>query len=286
MQVEDQLISQEPLVRLAAFLAVLAVVALCEIAAPRRVLWLSRARRWPANLGIAVLNTLLLRVLFPFAAVGVAGFAQTHDVGLLNHFDLGFWPSMAVTLLILDFAVWLQHVLLHAVPALWRLHRVHHADLEFDVTTGSRFHPLEMVLSALLKFAVILALGPPLLAVLVFEVLLNATSMFNHGNFRLPSALDRVLRWIVVTPDMHRVHHSVEVDETNSNFGFNLPWWDRLFGTYRAAPRAGHDGMTIGLAEDRDPAEVETLIGMIMLPFRRKPVHNERGAEPREERRP
>jgi uncharacterized membrane protein YdjX (TVP38/TMEM64 family) len=153
----------------------------------------------------------------------------------------------------MDFVIWLQHVMVHAVPALWRLHRVHHADLDYDLTTGARFHPIEIILSMLIKFATIVVLGPPVVAVVIFEVLLNATAMFNHGNIRLPAGLDRALRWFVVTPDMHRVHHSVEDDETNSNFGFNLPWWDRLFGTYRDQPRAGHEGMTIGIRGHDNP---------------------------------
>ncbi|MCB1761125.1 MAG: sterol desaturase family protein, partial [Gammaproteobacteria bacterium] len=168
----------------------------------------------------------------------------------------------------LDFVIWLQHVMVHAIPALWRLHRVHHADPDYDVTTGSRFHPLEILLSLLIKFATIVLLGPPVVAVVLFEVLLNATAMFNHGNIRLPVELDRLLRHFVVTPDMHRVHHSIEDDETNSNFGFNLPWWDRIFGTYRAQPRGGHQGMTIGIRDFHDPAEVIRLPGLLLLPFR------------------
>ncbi|MCW8948494.1 MAG: sterol desaturase family protein, partial [Sedimenticola sp.] len=163
--------------------------------------------------------------------------------------------------------IYLQHVMVHAVPLLWRLHRVHHADMDYDVTTGARFHPIEIVLSMLIKFATILLLGPPVVGVVIFEVLLNATAMFNHGNIKLPTGIDRVLRLFVVTPDMHRVHHSVDDDETNSNFGFNLPWWDRLFGTYKAQPRAGHEGMTIGIDHFRDPNKVERVWGMLMLPF-------------------
>jgi sterol desaturase/sphingolipid hydroxylase (fatty acid hydroxylase superfamily) len=167
----------------------------------------------------------------------------------------------------MDFVIYLQHVLVHAVPALWRLHRVHHADLDYDVTTGARFHPLEIILSMLIKFATIVVLGPPVVAVIVFEVILNATSMFNHGNVRLPAPVDRVLRWFVVTPDMHRVHHSVEDDETNSNFGFNLPWWDRLFGTYRDQPRGGHAGMMIGIRTFRGTRQAAWLPGLLLMPF-------------------
>jgi sterol desaturase/sphingolipid hydroxylase (fatty acid hydroxylase superfamily) len=192
----------------------------------------------------------------PVLAVGFALLAEARGWGLLNAFEVAFALALPVSLLALDLAIYLQHVLFHAVPALWRLHRVHHADLEFDVTTGLRFHPIEILLSMGIKLAVVAALGPPAIAVLVFEVLLNATSMFNHGNVRIALGLDRILRWIVVTPDMHRVHHSIHANETNSNFGFNLPWWDRLLGTYRAQPRDGHEGMTIGIEQFRTPREL------------------------------
>jgi sterol desaturase/sphingolipid hydroxylase (fatty acid hydroxylase superfamily) len=242
-------------------------MALWEFSAPRRALTQSKAMRWLVNLELVVINTVLLRLLFPAAAVGMALFAQAQGWGVFNVVEAPYWLAVAVCIAALDFFIWLQHVIFHAIPALWRLHRVHHADLDFDVTTGLRFHPLEILLSMLIKFAVIALLGPPVLAVIAFEVLLNATSMFNHGNVRLPLALDRVLRLVVVTPDMHRVHHSVEEDETNSNFGFNLPWWDRLFGTYHAQPRAGHDGMTIGISTFRDPRQCDRLWGMLRMPF-------------------
>lgn len=268
MDLQRFVLDHEPAIRLGFFAGVFAVVGVWEALAPRRRLRLSRVLRWSANLGLVLLNTVLLRLLFPLAAVGVAAFCSASGWGLLNHFRVPLPIAAPLAVVLLDFVVWLQHVMFHAVPALWRLHRVHHADPDYDVTTGSRFHPLEIVLSMLVKFAAIVVLGPPVLAVLVFEVLLNATAMFNHGNIGLPAALDRVLRWIVVTPDMHRVHHSVEDDETNSNFGFNLPWWDRLLGTYRDQPRAGHAGMTIGIRDHTDPREVARLGGMLLLPFR------------------
>jgi sterol desaturase/sphingolipid hydroxylase (fatty acid hydroxylase superfamily) len=223
--------------------------------------------RWANNLGLVMLNSAVLRLIFPAAAVGVAVLASERHWGLFNLIDASFPIAVLASVIILDFFVWLQHVMVHAVPMLWRLHRVHHADLDYDVTTGARFHPLEILLSMLIKFTVIVLLGPPIIAVIVFEVLLNATSMFNHGNVRLPETLDRYLRLIVVTPDMHRVHHSVEDDETNSNFGFNLPWWDRLFGTYRAQPRAGHEGMTIGIHTFREDKWCSWLPGMLAIPF-------------------
>jgi len=268
MNFEQFVMANEPAIRLAFFLGVFAAVALWEVAAPRRALTVSKALRWTSNLGLVALNTVLPRLLFPLAAVGVAAFAAENGWGLLNHFQVPFLLAVPLAVVAMDFVIWLQHVMVHAVPALWRLHRVHHADLDYDLTTGARFHPLEILLSMLIKFATIVVLGPPVVAVVIFEVLLNATAMFNHGNIRLPAALDRVLRWFVVTPDMHRVHHSVEDDECNSNFGFNLPWWDRLFGTYREQPRGGHLGMTIGIRGHGDPREVDRLDGMLMLPFK------------------
>jgi sterol desaturase/sphingolipid hydroxylase (fatty acid hydroxylase superfamily) len=217
---------------------------------------------------VVVIDTLAVRVLFPTAAVGVALAGEARGWGLLNTTALPAWLEVAAAVVVLDLAIYFQHVLFHAVPLLWRLHRMHHADLEFDVTTGLRFHPVEVVLSMVIKVGVVAALGAPAVAVLVFEVLLNATSMFNHGNIRLPADVERVLRWLVVTPDMHRVHHSIDMRETNSNFGFNLPWWDRLFGTYRPEPAAGHEGMTLGVKEFRDPAGLR-LDRMLSQPLRR-----------------
>lgn len=268
MQPESFILAHEPSIRLALFALVFAGVALWEVLAPRRALTVSRAMRWTSNLTLVALNTLLLRLAFPLAAAGMAAFCVGRGWGVLNHFQVPFWIAVPIGVIAMDCVIWLQHVMVHAVPALWRLHRVHHADLDYDVTTGARFHPIEIALSMLIKFATITVLGPPVLAVVIFEVLLNATAMFNHGNIRLPAGLDRVLRWVVVTPDMHRVHHSVEDDEANSNFGFNLPWWDRLLGTYRAQPRGGHEAMTIGIREHRDPRDVARLGGMLMLPWR------------------
>jgi sterol desaturase/sphingolipid hydroxylase (fatty acid hydroxylase superfamily) len=264
----NQWISEhEQWIRLGIFVSVFTLVAMAEILSPRRRLLVSKAMRWANNIGLVVLNTLLLRLLFPAAAVGVAAFAQESGWGLLNHYQPPFFLAVVISVVLMDMVIYLQHVLVHAVPALWRLHMVHHVDPDFDVTTGSRFHPLEIIFSMLIKFATIAALGPPVVAVVIFEVLLNATAMFNHGNLRLPAGLDRVLRWFVVTPDMHRVHHSVIPNETNSNFGFNLPWWDRLFGTYRDQPQAGHEGMTIGIRGFTGQKQVSQLPGMLALPF-------------------
>jgi sterol desaturase/sphingolipid hydroxylase (fatty acid hydroxylase superfamily) len=261
-----EFLSYEPYIRLVAFGAVFVLMAAWEFLLPRRRQAIRRTWRWPNNLGIVAVNTVLVRIVFPTTAVALAILAEARGFGLFNVVTLPSWIAVIGSVVSLDLAIYLQHVLFHAVPALWRLHRMHHADLEFDVSTGLRFHPIEILLSMLIKFAVVAALGAPAVAVLIFEVLLNATSMFNHGNVRIPARIDRVLRWLVVTPDMHRVHHSILSRETNSNFGFNLPWWDRLFGTYRAQPAAGHEAMTIGIEQFRDPRELG-LDRMLVQPF-------------------
>jgi sterol desaturase/sphingolipid hydroxylase (fatty acid hydroxylase superfamily) len=268
MNFEQFVLANEAAIRLGFFLGMFALIGVWEALAPRRALTISKALRWTSNLGVVVLNTVVLRLMFPLAGAGIALFCAEHGWGLLNHFHVPAALAVPLAVIAMDFIIWLQHVMVHAVPALWRLHQVHHADLDYDLTTGARFHPLEIVLSMLIKFATIVVLGAPVLAVVIFEVMLNATAMFNHGNIRLPATLDRWLRWVVVTPDMHRVHHSIEDDETNSNFGFNLTWWDRLFGTYRDQPRAGQLGMTIGIRDHHDPREVARLDGMLLLPFR------------------
>jgi sterol desaturase/sphingolipid hydroxylase (fatty acid hydroxylase superfamily) len=226
-----------------------------------------RLARWPANLGVAGLNALLVRLIAPGGAVGFALVAETSGWGLLNHLAVPYAAAIPVAFIVFDLAIYLQHVMFHAVPALWRVHRMHHADLDFDVTTGVRFHPVEILLSFGFKLAIVGVVGPPALGVLLFEIALNATSMFNHANWRIPVNVDSCLRWLVVTPDMHRVHHSVAVDETNSNFGFNLPWWDRLLGTYLDQPAAGHEQMTIGIDLFREREELR-LGRMLLQPFR------------------
>src|SRR6187455_1219171 len=262
----EDLLSHQATIRLGGFAGIFAAMALWELLAPRRKQAFRRGRRWPSNLGVVVLDTLLVRLAFPTTAVGVALLAEQHGWGLFHVLTMPVWLTVVVAVILLDLAIYFQHVLFHAVPALWRLHRMHHADLDFDVTTGVRFHPVEIVLSMGIKLVVVTALGAPALGVLIFEVLLNATSLFNHGNVRLPLSFDRVLRWLVVTPDMHRVHHSWYPNETNSNFGFNLPWWDRLLGTYKDQPQDGHEGMTIGINLFRESAW-ERLDRMLIQPF-------------------
>lgn len=256
----------EQYVRLGSFLAMLFLMASWEIFAPRRPFSVSRPRRWASNLGIVVLNAVVLRVVFPMATVGIALAAQTRGWGLFNNLSIHPGLSLALAVALLDFAIYLQHVMFHAVPLFWRFHRMHHTDRDLDVTSGLRFHPVEMVLSMGIKACAVVLIGPSPTAIIVFEVVLNVTAMFNHSNVYIPVGIDRVLRWFVVTPDMHRVHHSVIPKETDSNFGFNIPWWDRLCGTYRAQPREGHDGMMIGLTEYQDERPLRFL-WLLVSPF-------------------
>jgi len=256
----------EGLIRLTCFIVVFALVAYAETVVPRRALTVAKPERWFNNLAIIALGSIVIKALFPLAATGVAVAAETHNWGLFNQLQWPLWSRIMVSILLLDLVIYLQHLMFHAVPLLWRLHMVHHADLDLDVSSGLRFHPLEIVISMLIKMTVVAALGVPVLAVVLFEITLNATAMFNHGNLHLPQQVDGILRWLTVTPDMHRVHHSVLIRETNSNFGFNFPWWDRMFGTYRAQPAAGHTAMTIGIGPFRTTKQV-TLLRLLILPF-------------------
>lgn len=257
----------EAAIRLLAFIAVFALMASWEAYAPRRRRSFPRRARWPHNLGLLALDVVVVRLVAPGAAIAVAVAGEAHGWGLLNSSGVPGWIALPIAVVLLDLVIYFQHVMFHAVPTLWRLHRVHHADLDFDVTTGTRFHPIEILLSVLVKMAAVAAIGASPMAVLVFEVLLNAFAMFNHANARLPNWLDASLRLLVVTPDMHRVHHSIAYNESASNFGFNIPWWDRLFGTYRAQPAAGHDNMVIGVDAFRSPEDLR-LDRLLVQPFR------------------
>ncbi|HUF19480.1 MAG TPA: sterol desaturase family protein [Burkholderiales bacterium] len=279
MSAHEFIAGYEGALRIGAFAAVFGLMALWEWLAPARRRLYPRLRRWSNNLALLALDVVVLRLLFPAAAIGVAMLAEANGAGLLRVWNLPPWIAFVAGVVLLDLTIYLQHLLFHAVPALWRLHRVHHADPDFDVTTGLRFHPFEIVLSMLIKTAAIFAFGPPVLAVLIFEVLLNALAVFNHGNVRLPSRLERVVRWFVVTPDMHRVHHSKIVRETNSNYGFNLSVWDRIFGTYRDEPALGHAGMRIGVAGLENPRRSVRLVGLLTLPFMAAPHGPDRRGE-------
>jgi len=258
--------THEASVRLGVFLGLFILIALTERIVPRRVPGSPKTSRWFTNLGITLINTISLRLLFPLIPVGFASYATEKGFGILNNFEFSLWIELIIGVLALDFIIYLQHFLFHSLPLLWRLHVVHHTDMDFDITTGLRFHPIEIIISMGIKLLAVFALGPPAIAVLIFEILLNGTAMFNHGNIRIPKGVDRILRLFVVTPDMHRVHHSVIIRETNSNYGFNLPWWDRLMGTYRAQPIRGHEGMTIGIGWLREAKRL-TLPWLLAMPF-------------------
>ena len=256
----------ELFIRLGFFIGILILMALWEVAAPRRPLIMSKFTRWVGNLGLVLIDSVLVRLIFPITLMGVAFLARKQGWGILNQLQLPFWFHIILGVLIFDFAIYLQHILFHAITLFWRLHMVHHSDLDYDVTTGIRFHPIEIILSMGIKMAVVLLMGPLPLSIPIFEILLNGTSMFNHGNVRYPLGFDKWLRLLVVTPEMHRFHHSTIRCETNCNFGFNFPWWDRLFGTYRPQPAKGHLEMTIGLDQYKDPKKL-TLPWLIALPF-------------------
>ena len=276
---ETFITANEAPLRLMAFIGLLALFAGVEAIWPRRARVQPRRRRWSTNLAVGVINTLVLRLAVPVLAVGAAVWAQAHGIGLLNVLAVPHWLAFAVALVALDLTIYAQHVAFHRVPVLWRVHRMHHTDRDVDATTALRFHPVEIVISMGVKIAVVLALGAPPAAVILFEVVLNGMAMFNHANLRLPGPLDSVLRRVLVTPDMHRVHHSVIARETGSNFGFNLSIWDRLFGTYRDRPEKGHEGMTIGLAEYQDDWP-QRLGFALWLPFARKGDAPRSGARP------
>ncbi len=261
--------TNEATIRLGFFFGVFILFAVLEMIIPRRALRASKGGRWTANIGITMVDTALVRLIFSSGAVGVAIFVSGRNLGILNMIEIPYWAAVVISVVVLDLVIYLQHVMFHTIPLLWRLHRMHHTDLDIDVTSGTRFHPLEIVLSMGIKIGAIFFLGAPPLSVLIFEVVLNAASMFNHSNIYIPIELDRILRLLVVTPDMHRVHHSVIIKEFNSNFGFSVSWWDRLLGTYRPQPKMGHNDMKIGLAMIRDERKL-SLFHLLVQPFGRK----------------
>ena len=263
----EAVIEREALIRLIIFIAVFTIMASWELAKPCRQLAIKKSQRWMNNISLIVVNSILLRLLFPAAAVGVALYAEVNSIGLFNQLALPAVLEIVLCVLVMDFMIYWQHLVSHYIPIIWRFHRMHHVDLDFDLTTGARFHPVELILSMLFKFLVILFIGAPVLAVFIFEVLLNSCAMFNHSNISLPKTLDRWIRYVLVTPDMHRVHHSTVIEEHNSNFGFCLSIWDRLFHSYTEQPREDQRHMAIGLASIRDTGDCVQLPGMLLLPF-------------------
>jgi len=261
------ILENESVIRLSVFLGLFTLMAILETVMPRRMRTHNRKIRWTGNLGILLLSALLARLILPWVPVGVAIYAETNSIGLIHYFQLEGISSLIGGVFVLDFMIYLQHVIMHKIPILWRLHRLHHADLDYDVTTGIRFHPIEIIVSLLYKMAIILIFGIDPVAVVIFEVILNGMAMFNHANFKLPLFLDRIFRWVVITPDVHRIHHSSIQTETDSNYGFNICWWDRLFGTFSEQPKLGHEEMEIGLSYFRDPSQLK-LPQMLVQPFK------------------
>lgn len=256
----------EPQIRLGIFIGLFCLLAALEFMAPRRELRHVKSRRWLTNWVIVFIDSALLRLLFVGAAVGAAQWAQSSGYGLFNVIEGPLWLSVVIAFVVLDFAIWFSHWASHKVPLLWAVHRMHHSDVDIDVSTAIRFHPIEIILSMVWKIIIVVALGAPAIAVLIFEIVLNGAAMFNHSNLKIPSAVDRFLRWIIVTPDMHRVHHSIIHQETDSNYGFNLAIWDRIFNTYTDQPEKGHEGMTIGLGEWQDEKPTQ-LWWSLKVPF-------------------
>ena len=263
------LVEGEQILRLAIFLGVLGILMTAEFLWPRRRQTIERKKRWPQHLALVTLDLILARLVFPLSLAGFCIVVKQNDWGIFNMLDISFWPSFILSILALDLIIYTQHVIFHKLPFLWRLHRVHHTDTEFDVTTALRFHPAEILLSMIVKFAVLIILGAPPEAALAFEIILNATAMFNHGNISIPMSIDRWLRHIIVTPDMHRVHHSVSQSETNSNYGFSLSLWDRIFNTYLAQPEKGHEGMTVGLDIFRKTEDMR-IDNLLLQPFKKE----------------
>jgi len=264
---EYWVLQNESTLRLTAFVVIFFAIAIWEWLSPKRKRLKSLTTRWVNNLSLMIINTLLIRVFFPMAAVGIALIISEQQIGLLNLIEIHPIAAVMLSVILLDCAIYWQHRLMHKFPLLWRMHRVHHADPEFDVTTGLRFHPFEIAISMIYKTLIIAILGAPVLAVLIFELLLNAGSLFNHGNINLTAKIDTALRRVIVTPDMHRIHHSTDAIESNRNFGFALSWWDHLFGSYQSTPSVAHEEMPIGLDEYRDPKHAVFLTGVLSIPF-------------------
>lgn len=263
---QELFFENEAYIRLGSFLGLFALLTFWELSSPKRGLLELRRFRWISNIGLIVISSILVRFILPTAAVGVALVVEQNNLGFLNYFDLSFASRFVLAFILMDLSIYFQHVMFHALPLFWRFHRVHHSDLDCDISTGLRFHPFEIVISIIFKFIVIAAVGVPVITVVIFEVILNAASMFTHSNIKMPSSFERLLRWFIVTPDMHRIHHSIKENETNSNFGFFISLWDRLLGTYTAEPEGGHAKMVIGLSNFREP-KWQNLRWLIYLPF-------------------
>jgi len=267
MSFENFLIQNEPIIRMSFFFGMIILMGSWELYAPKKAPTISKAYRWVNNLGLVFFNSFIIKILLPIASTSVAVLAMQNNWGVLNYYEIPTWIGVIVFIVVMDLIIYFQHIMVHAIPIFWRLHRVHHADLDYDTTTGSRFHPIEIVLSMFIKFTAIVLIGPSVIAVILFEIILNAMAMFNHGNVSLNKTLDKYLRYFIVTPDMHRVHHSIEQHETNSNFGFNISLWDRIFGTYKQDAKAGQENMIIGIQDITEKKQTNNIFGMLMIPF-------------------
>jgi len=266
-ELEKYIIENEPTIRLIFFFGIFFMMSILEYIIPKRELLLSKLKRWANNIFLVFLNSLLLRIFFPTAAIGVAIYTNNNSIGLFNFFELPFIPRVILSILLLDLIIYTQHRFFHTIDFFWKFHKVHHSDMDYDVTTGFRFHPLEILLSMIIKIFFIFILGVPIIAVLIFEVILSTLAVFNHSNINLPKKLDKILRYFIVTPDMHRIHHSVYSDELNSNYGFNLTLWDRLFKTYKESPKDSYTTMTIGLKNAQDENKTVSILSILKLPF-------------------
>lgn len=265
-RVQELIFKYESYIRLISFFGLFALLTLWEISSPKRELLQLRQFRWFSNIGLIVISSVLIRFIVPTAAVGVAFHVEENNLGFLNYYELPFVIHFLLAFILMDLSIYFQHVMFHSLPLFWRFHRVHHSDLDCDVTTGLRFHPFEMLISIIFKFLIILSIGAPVITVVIFEIILNAASMFTHSNIKVPHTIERMFRWFFVTPDMHRIHHSIHENETNSNFGFFISWWDRLFDTYISQPQDGHEKMELGLSFFREP-KWQNLRWLIYLPF-------------------
>jgi sterol desaturase/sphingolipid hydroxylase (fatty acid hydroxylase superfamily) len=264
------IVENESIIRASIFIGLLLIMGAWELLLPRKKPTISKTYRWVNNLALVFLNGFITKLILPITLSGMAILAHQNGWGVLNYFEIDTFWSIVIFIIVMDFIIYMQHVMVHALPILWRLHRVHHTDLDYDTSTGARFHTLEILLSFGIKFTAIVLLGPTVLAVILFEIILNVSSMFNHGNVKLPKTLDKYLRYFIVTPDMHRIHHSIEEDETNSNFGFSITIWDRVFGTYKDSAKAGQIDMVIGIKNIREPKDTNMILGMLMIPFKGK----------------
>ncbi len=266
----EYIIANEPIIRLSFFVSILLLMSLFEYIIPKKELLLSKFKRWSNNISIIVVNSFLLKFIFASSIITISIYTTENKIGLLNLFEISFFFSVILSIILLDLIIYFQHRLFHKIDFFWKFHKVHHSDMDFDVTTGLRFHPIEIIISMLIKMISVFIIGVPIIAIVIFEIILSSLSMFNHSNIKLPAILDKRLRYFIVTPDMHRIHHSIHNEELNSNYGFNISLWDRIFSSYTNKPKNGYEKMTIGLKEFYDENKTVSILNILSLPFRKK----------------